>query len=777
MQIDELRIERLKNRTLNCKPSLACDRMRIIDKMHENEEAVQLLRAKRFFKLCEHFPLCIEEDEILVGALGKQINTSQLYAPDSSIQWLQDELSTLDERKQDPFFVSEEEKSYIKEALARWKDKTVSDKITKELFPEARQYLASNVFFIQKEMGYGHCLADYAFILHHGFLGAAKLAQEKYDETDEVEKKQFYESVIITLQGAACFVSRYATYAQELSAKEESMNRKKELMNIGKVCQTLASSHAETFHDALQCIWFIQLLLHLESDGTGVSFGRLDQYLFPFYQNSVKRGESKETLQGILDMFWIKTNHLLKCRNKKAASLWSGYIMNQNITIGGCMKDGRDATNELTLMCLKSQQKLTMKEPQFSLRVHKKTPQEVLVEALRCVRKGGGKPQFVSDKTIRTALENAGIPKENVWDYAIIGCIEPSICGGFNRCKSGHINLGKVLELALYDGYDPLTTTQIGPHTGKFASFSTFAEFYAAFQKQFEHMLSVLTKIHREITHEVLKTDLPHPFLSSLTHGCIEHGRDITNMGANWNWTSFSITGIANLCDSMYAIQQAVYEEHSISAARLLQALKNNFTEDENLRQYLMKLPKYGNGDERVDAMAERVSTSLYQATEKYRGHGDTAIRFGYVTVTKNVSMGKYVGATPDGRKAYAPFADGISPVHECDVCGPLAVLRSSESLHLAQASEGAILNQKYLPSILSSEKAACEFAAMIQVYLSTMNGMHIQFNMVSQETLLEAQKYPEKYKDLLIRVSGYSAYFIELSREVQQDVIERTQF
>lgn len=779
MVIDDERIAFLKQETLKRRPVLGTDRMNIIHAfLKEQQETCAIKRrAQMFARLCEEMPLCIEEKEIIVGALGKHINTAQLYAPDSSIKWLEHELDTLHERSQDPFWVSQDDKKIIREHLTYWNGVCVSDHIEEQLSKEDHRYLDAGVFFIQKDMGYGHCLADYEYILCHGFCGALKRAEEKMEQAHECDKHVFYESVCIVIKGAIRYMQRYGIYARNLARQEEDTSRKEELYQLSDVCFKLVSGKAETFYEALQCVWFIQLMIHLESDGTGVSFGRLDQYLYPYYQNSLRQGETKQTMQKLMDLFWIKCNHLLKARNAKAASLWSGYIMNQNITISGVLQDGSDAANEVSVMCLKSQKTLTMKEPQFSMRIHEKTSDKLLEKALDCIQRGGGKPQFVSDKTICAALAKAQVEMDALWDYAIIGCIEPSLRGGYNRCKSGHINIMKVLELTLYDGYDPQLGRQIGKHTGVFEDMNDFSMFYQAFECQLDHMLSVLCHVHRDVTHKVLQSELPHPFLSALTRGCMEKGKDLTDMGARWNWTSFSVTGIANLIDSMYILEQEVFETRHIHIQELADALRHDYVGYERLRQYIMNVPRYGNHEEHVDAMARRVSTTLYEHVKKYRGYGNTPVCIGYVTVTKSVSMGRCIGATPDGRRAFTPLADGISPVHGMDRKGPLAVLFSTQALRLCNAQEGAILNQKFLPSILSSEKGRKEFMCMIRLYLTAMNGMHIQYNMVSHETLLKAQQHPENYRDLLVRVSGYSAYFVELSREVQQDVIERTQF
>lgn len=770
------RIAKMKLATISHKPYLETDRMRIAVDAYEKykDEPVLIKRAHVFEDILNNVPVSIFEDEMIVGSMGKRANVAQLYPPESSISWLKKEIETISTRKQDSFEIDSEDIDYVLKQCELLENKTLADKIDGLIDDRAKSYIASNLFFVQKDVGYGHSLADYELVVNGGLRSLIEQANEKLKGCDD-SNKDFYNAVIITSNALINYARRYANKAHELSKLEDDEDRKKELLRIEATCNRVPEYGASSFAEALQSVFFVQLAIHFESDGTGVSFGRFDQYMYPFYKKSLDAGMSKDDLYFLLQCFWIKTNNIYKCRNSKSASLWSGYIVNQNVTLGGVDVNGNDVTNDLTYMCLKAQEELNMKEPQLSLRIHDKTPDDVIRAGLDSIKKGGGKPQLVSDVTIRKALARTELTEDETYDYAIIGCVEPCVKGSFNRCKSGHINIPKIFELTLNNGFDPVLKKQVGPKTGDLSEFKTFDDFYSAFEIQLREVVDVVSTVQREATHRMLMEHLPHPFLSSLVPGCMDKGIDFTAGGAKHNWSCFTITGMANVINSMISIEQLFKDKYDFN--KLLEALAHNFEGYEDLRKYLLSLPKYGNDDSVSNLMAEKVSTSVYDSSKGLHAHLDTDIFFGFVTVTKSVSMGSHAGALPDGRLAFTPYADGISPSHGTDVNGPLAILRSTEHMNLDRAIEGCILNQKYLPSFINDPRGKEGLLLATKTYLSKMRGTHVQYNVVSTETLRDAQAHPEQYRDLLVRVSGYSAYFVELSKEVQEDVIDRTEF
>lgn len=774
------RVEALRRQVLTTPPTLRADRSCIAQKAylaHQYEDKL-VQRARIFEAVLNEIPINILPDELIVGLPGDDLNVAQVFFPENSPYQLVREINTLPTREQDRFLVPPKTKLQVLELASFWSGKTANDAITGMIGQTDQSLLDAGAFFIQKDMGYGHCLADYASVLSQG-LAAYKQKAESLQSAPGAtkEQKHFWRGVSIVCQAAVDYANRYAALAEEQARAETDAARKAELLKIAATCRKVPAHPAEDFYEALQSLWMTHLLIQLESDGTGVSFGRFDQYLYPYYRASAARGESQESLQELLDCFWIKTNHLLKYRSASAAKMWSGYIMNQNITICGTDAQGNDLTNELSYLCLACQRRLCLKEPQFSLRVSDNTPDHLIAKAAETLATGGGKPQFVSDRTIAQSLTSLGIAADAAADFAIIGCVEPGVVGGWGRFKSGHLNLPKILELMLNDGFDPVKQKRCGVSVGGLESLTTFDDFLNAFRKEFTYVFGRLIGIQKNITHPVLEREMPHVFLSTIYPDCLTKGFDFARGGARFNWSSFTITGMANIIDSCYTVKKLVYEDRMLPLSELNEALNRNYAGHEDLLQRIRSLPKYGNDIEEVDALGTRIANLLYDAADTFHAHQDTRVTLGYVTVTKSVSLGKYTGATADGRLAFEAFADGISPIHEYDVSGPTAVMNSSGKLNLARAGEGCILNQKFVPSALKEDYQRRLFSDFVKTYLLDLGGLHIQFNIVDKKTLLAAQANPSQYKNLLVRVSGFSAYFVDLNREIQEDVIGRTEF
>lgn len=773
------RITKLKNMIFDKPPLLSIEVSKIMTWCPIDESQPYVIRcAEKLKNVLENLTVRIMDDELIVGVPGRDMKCAQLFFPESDPRTIEKELPNLATREFDPFIIMDDEIDDLHELIDYWKGNTIPDEINKHIEKESKDLLDSGVFFTQKELGYGHCLGDFKKILDIGFKGVAQEAQHHLDNDLSATQEQriFWRAVLIVIEGVRVFAGRYADLARKLADNEENEERRKELLEIARICDRVPYEGATSFHEALQSVWFTQMVIALESNGTGVSFGSFDRYMYPYYVNSLNDGMSKDELQELLDCFWIKTNHILKFRSINAAALWVGYIVNQNVTIGGQDKAGNDATNELTYMCLESEGKLHLKEPQFTLRVHEGTPDELLMKATEVVSGGGGKPQFVGDSTVIPALMSAGIPLVEAREYDIIGCVEPAIVGGWGRHKSGHLNLTKVLELALNNGYDPIKYMTISKQTGDVREAKDFDEFMEIFADQLEYVVGKMVHVQRDITHSHLRKYLPHVYLSSLYPCSIERGKSFVDGGAKYDWSSFTATGLANLIDSLYTIKKMVYEDKSITMDELLDALRNNYEGKNVLLAHIKKLPKYGNDNNDVDMLGSRVSQLLYDIGAKFEGDNHSKVFFGFVTVTKSVAYGKFIGATPDGRKAGQPLADGVSPSHGYDQLGPTAIFKSVDKVDLVRATEGAILNQKFIPEALEKIEQRERFVNLLKTYMLDLRGLHVQFNIVSAKTLRDAQAHPEQYRDLLVRVSGFSAYFVELSRDVQEDVIGRTE-
>lgn len=772
------RVKYLKEQVLKETPSLRADRSIIARDafIQYQQEDCFIRRARIFEAVLRRIPIQILERELIVGLSGDSLNVAQIFLPENGVSSLMKELDTLEKREQDRFFVSENVKRDLRELAAFWEGKTSNDHISSMIEPADERLLDAGVFFIQKDMGYGHCLADYETVLNIGFSGLRKRAEAALMEAGgEDYRRPFWEAVVIVCQAAIDYSNRYAALAETMAEECGMKARRAELKEIARICRKVPAGGAESFHEALQSLWMTHLMIQIETDGTGVSFGRLDQYLYPYYLQSVSEGVGQEQLQELMDCFWIKTNHLLKYRPSAAAKLWSGYIMNQNITIAGTDEEGREASNQLSYMCLECQKRLCLKEPQLSFRVSGNTPVELLKSAAETLATGGGKPQFVSDLTITASLEGLGIPKKEARNFAIIGCVEPGIVGGWGRCKSGHINLPKILEIMLNQGMDPVKQVRCGIDVGR--EFGAFEDFFAAFGKEVNYVFGRLVGIQSHVTHKVLEREVPHIYLSAVFPDCISKGLDFTGGGSRYDWSSFTITGMANVIDSLYTIKTLVYERKEFTLDALRAALASDFVGFEDMRDRICQIPKYGNDVREVDGLGTKIANLLYDTSESYQAHHGSRVTIGYVTVTKSVSYGGRTGATPDGRRAFTPFADGISPSHTYDTKGPTAVMNSASKLNLARAGEGCILNQKFIAGTLKEDYQREKFAAFLKVFLEELGGLHVQFNIVDKQTLRAAQEKPEEYRNLLVRVSGFSAYFVDLSKEIQEDVIGRTEF
>lgn len=763
------RIVRLKDALMCCIPSICSERAVLMTEADEkyHDQPIVLKRALMLSYLLEHVTISIQDDELIVGMHARRPKAAPVFFPEGGVEGIENELDSLPERQQDPFIVLSEDKKNLLRIFPYWRGRTIPDMVKKGLSAEAADMMKSNVFYTRSELGLGHIIPDYPTVLRKGLKEIKKEAEDNLLKLSERERNLdrgfFWQAVIILCEAVTRFGRRYADEAERLASIGKNPAREIELKNIARNCRHVPENGATSFYEALQMVWFINLVIQLESNGTGVSFGRMDQFLYPFYENDIDSGRlNTATAQELLDCFFIKCNEIVKFRTASSAAMWSGYLVNQNITIGGQTVYGEDATNELTYMCLESQQKLRMREPQLSLRVYKGTPDRLLMKASEVIVGGGGKPQFVSDEVIIPSLMEMGIPLLEARDYGMIGCVEPGVVGGLGRHKSGDLNLPKVLEGAL--------------NSSAF-EFGTFEDLMNAFRQELDHVTGVMASLQKDVLANILREQLPHVFLSIMEPDCVERGRDLTDGGILYPWNCFSCTGLANTVNSLAAIKKVIHEEKKMTYEELKNALDRNFEGTNDYHSMLLDAPKYGNDDPYADAIARRVSESLYDSVARLRGPAESKYTIGYATVTKNISFGKATGATPDGRRKGEPLADGVSPTHGTDQKGPTAVMKSVGKLDLIRAGEGSILNLKFIPNALENESQRRKFIELLRTFLLDLQGLHVQFNVVSAKTLRDAQIHPEKHRDLLVRVAGYSAYFVELSLDVQSDILGRTEY
>lgn len=782
------------------------------------EKPTVLKRAIAFRHIIKHLPVVIREGELIVGSLTKEPRGSQLY-PEFSYQWFLDEIDKINERDGDQFVVLEKDKEILKTILPYWKDKTVSELAKSMMASEAIEAMDEDVFTVNNYFynGVGHISVDYEKVLRIGYKGIMEEAAEKIKELDCTdpqypEKKSFLEAVIITSQGIIEFAERYSDEALRLAEETTNVERKKELMYLHYMLRRIPKKPAQNFWEGLQSFWFTHLCLQIESNGHSISPMRFDQYLYPLLKKEIdNKMMEEEQAQELLDCVFIKLNEINKIRDEASTKAFGGYPMFQNLIVGGQTADGEDATNLLSYMCIEASCHTKLPQPSMSVRVWNKTPDTLMKKAAVLSRLGTGMPAYYNDEVIIPSLLNRGVSMEDARDYGIIGCVEPQKGGKTEGWHdSGFFNLARIVELTLYSGMS--NGKQIGPITKNFEEMKTFEEFYTAFEKQMTHFVRLLVNAENAVDIAHSKR-APLPYVSSLVDNCMERAKTIQEGGAYYNFTGPQGVGAANLGDSLMAIKKMVFEDKAVSNSQLLHALEHDFTkpveleesymnqtmkelfedlnkqqqqgktfianrpmDGESFRQVLLNyIPKFGNNIEEVDLLT-RESVNVYcKEVEKYRNPRGGRFQPGLYPASINVAMGSATGATPDGRKAYTPLADGVSPSAGMDTMGPTAALNSVAMLDHFTASNGTLLNQKFQPAVLEGDEGLMRLVYLIRGYFE-QKGMHVQFNVISRETLLNAQKNPEEYKSLVVRVAGYSARFVTLDKGVQDDIINRTE-
>ncbi|WP_024615804.1 glycyl radical protein [Clostridium sp. Ade.TY] len=787
------RVEILKEEILAAFPEIEVDRARILTdsfKKTENEPII-IRKAKALKALLEQMPITIRNGELIVGSLTKNPRSAQVY-PEFSNKWLVDEFDKLEKRTSDAFRISEENKSELKEIFKYWDGKTVSELATSYMPESTKKAMKANVFTVANYHfnGLGHISVDYEKVLKNGFAGIMKEVKEQIKKSVEsdpnyIHKKMFWDSILICCNAAIDYAHRYSNLAKELASKEKDENRKKELLEISRVCKKVPEYPAETFYEACQSFWFIQLIISMESNGHAISPARFDQYMNPFYKRDLEKSNNiKDFNREVLHCLWVKFNDLTKVRDETTTKAFSGYSMFQNLIVGGQTPDGKDATNELSYLCMAATGSLKLPQPSLSVRVWNNSPDEFLIRACEVARLGTGLPAFYNDEVIIPMLVNQGLTLEDARDYGIVGCVEPQKPGKTDGWyDAAFFNLAKVLEISINNGFE--NGKRVGSKTGEFTDFKNIDDLIEAYKKQIHFFVNHMVAADNcvDIAH---RERAPLPFLSCMLDDCIPLGKSIQEGGGHYRFSGPLGVGVANIGNSFMAIKKLVFDEKKISLEDLKEALNNNFGKDledanekmkyENIRQMLLnRAPKFGNDIDEVDEFTRE--GSLIYCDEVLKHYNQRGGKFlpGLYPVSNNVHLGSLVGATPDGRNSGEPIADGVSPTRGTDVNGPTAAANSVAKLDHFSAPSGTLLNQKFNPSALEGDNGLKNLMNLIRSYFDK-KGMHMQFNIISKETLLKAQKHPEKYRDLIVRVAGYSAQFICLDKGVQDDIIKRTE-
>ena len=819
------RIGRLKDNLYKKMPEIESSRAKLITESYKMTEGEPIVtrRAKAFLHILQNIPIIIRDEELIVGSTTLAPRGCQTY-PEFSYEWLEAEFDTVATRKADPFYISEEAKKEIAEADKYWKGKTTSELATAYMAPEAIRAIDHNMFTPGNYFynGVGHVTVHYDWVLAVGFKGIAAKAKKALDalnfgDAEYARRSHFLNAVIMSCEAAIIYAKRYAALAREMAAKESNSRRKAELLRIADNCENVPENGARDFWEACQSFWFVQQLLQIESSGHSISPGRFDQYMYPYYSKDIESGKiTREFAQELIDCIWIKLNDLNKCRDAASAEGFAVYSLFQNLIVGGQNAEGVDVTNDLSFMCITASLHVQLPQPSLSIRVWNNSPHDLLIHAATLTRTGVGLPAYYNDEVIIPSLMSRGLTLEDAREYNIIGCVEPQKAG---KTEGWHdaafFNMCRPLELVFSDGMDK--GELVGVHTGDVTKFKTFDEFYDAYKKQMNYAISLLVNADNaiDVAHATL---CPLPFLSGMIEDCIGRGKSVQEGGAIYNFTGPQGFGIANMADSLYAIKTLVFDKKEVTLAEYKQALEDNYGKGldaekaqkvvaevvrelaaagrkiseteiaaavsslikgsdkyDKLLEKIDAVPKYGNDIPEVDAFARDVEYTYAKPLETYKNPRGGMFQAGMYPVSANVPLGAQTGATPDGRLAGKPVADGVSPSAGKAVHGPTAAANSVARLDHYIASNGTLFNQKFHPSALSGRQGLENFVALIRSYFD-QKGSHMQFNVVSRETLLDAQKYPEKYKHIVVRVAGYSAFFTTLSRSLQDDIINRTE-
>lgn len=785
------RVKKRKEEYVRATPHICAERSRLATESWKQTEGehFHIRRAKLFKRVMEGISIAIREGELIVGSQTKYIRGAGPHADwRSSITFelFKDGEITLKGVKRAE--VSEAEKVSLLDDAHFWKGKSPADAI----FDLWRQVLGNKMGDLQEArvtLGIGQRpvvsrTADYGKVIDQGLdsiIAEAKKRLQRlssFSAQDDVSRYHFLQAVIIACEAVIDFAHRYAELARELASKEHDLGRRKELEKIADTCQRVPASPARSFYEALQSFWFTHLSINLEASYALEAPGRMDQYLYSLYQKDLEEGRlTRQQAAELLGCLWVKFAEIEVVHG----TVWGQATQEsqfQDITIGGVTGDGTDATNELTYLILEVTRQLKTAQPAIYLRCHKGTPEELWMKAVEVYRnRGDGQPAFLNDEAQLLNFVGLGIPIREARNWVGSGCAEPFVAGVSTGDRPLNFGLAQIFQLTLNNGIDPRTGKQLGPATGDPRNFSSYDELYTAFKKQVEYFVELIGKVHRLLWQERAGR-YSLPFFSALMGDCIDKGLDYMAGGCRYPqlYYGFHDRGHQNVADSLAAIKKLVFEERKIGMAELLEALAVNFEGKEKLRQMLLAAPKYGNDDDYVDGIFNDLSlwSQRRMAQERHPlGVNQRVIRGG---ATKHYYYGKTLGALPDGRKAGEPLADGsLSPMRGVDLKGPTAVINSATKINHLEIVTNTLFNMKVSPGILETREGVRNFIALIKTYFNR-GGYHIQFNTMGQEMLLEAKKHPEKYRELLVRVAGYSAYFVDLSPEVQDEIIARTE-
>ena len=788
------RMNEYRESVLNKKPYICAERALLATEAYkENQHQTNVMKRALMLKnILEKMSIYIEDETLIVGNQAASNKDAPIF-PEYTMEFVLNELDLFEKRDGDVFYITEKTKEDLRSIAPFWENNNLRAKAGCLLPDEVSVFMETGFFGMEGKMNSGdaHLAVDYRTVLEVGLEGYRKRTlQEKanLDLTDpeSIDKYQFYNAILIVLDAVQTYAERFSALAKQL-AETATPERKAELLEISRICAKVPNQPAETFQEAVQSVWFIQLILQIESNGHSLSYGRFDQYMYPYLKSDLEKGAITEAKAvELLTNLWIKTLTVNKVRSQAHTFSSAGSPLYQNVTIGGQTRDKKDAVNKLSYLVLRSVAQTKLPQPNLTVRYHSGLDNNFMNECIEVMKLGFGMPAFNNDEIIIPSFEKIGVTEEDAYDYSAIGCVETAVPGkwGYRCTGMSYMNFPKILMIAMNDGIDPVSGKRFVEGYGHFKEMKSFEELQDAWDKTVRELTRMSVIVENAIDIG-LEREVPDVLCSALTEDCIGRGKTLKEGGAVYDFISGLQVGIANLADSLAAIKKLVYEEQKVTQEELWEALMTDYDSErsQEIQQMILNdVPKYGNDDDYTDQLVTKAYDSYIEEVKKYpstrfgRGPIGGTRYSGTSSISANVGQGKGTMATPDGRNAWVPLAEGCSPSHNMDKNGPTSVLKSVSKLRTEEIIGGVLLNQKVNPQTLAKEEDKQKLIMLLRAFFNKLHGYHIQYNVVSRETLIDAQKHPEKHRDLIVRVAGYSAFFNVLSKATQDDIIERTE-
>lgn len=780
------RVSRMRNKLWNTRPCITAEHLVLATEAYKKfaGDSVPVFRAEVVKYIAERMTTLIMEDELIVGTATNKYRGENLHPEFQSSSWYVSDIDDFPVRTKDPYDISSEDRETILETLKYWEGRSMED-LSKTVLPaHTEECIQDDIITVGLRNGVsGETTCDHEKLLTVGLKGYMEQCRKNIENTkgvcrEEREKMDYWRACIIQCEGLIAYAHRMAEEAERQAKICTDGKRRKELLTIAENCRIVPENPPQTFQQALQMVWFAHVYFHIEVCTTACGFGRFDQYMWPFYRKDVieeKKITQEEALE-MLECFYLKACEVYEVRDKWYATSFAGYPMWEILVVGGQTPDGKDATNELSYLCLEAANQLKTTQPVMAVRVWEGTPEELIRKGCKMIQEGQANPGFFNDDAAMKMAMGKGCTLEEARDWTIVGCIQPGPGGGATDGSpdAGYVNMGKMLEFVLHNGVDPATGKLMGLETGDPRNFKNIEEFKDALKKQILYHYELIAEGYR-IMQSIHMTRFPVIFASMVTKGCVESGRSVQEGGAKYTTAGMYITGAANLADSIAAIEKCVFEDRDVTMDHLIEALDRNFEGEERLRQLLLNKPeKYGNDKAHVDGIYREMMHFIADNIQQWPDARGGKFSFNVHSQTVNVSHGMVCGATPDGRLAGEPFCDNASPMMGRDISGPTATVKSVASMGQSDFHDGALFNLRFDPKGVEGEKGLASIEGVIKTYFQH-GGEHIQINVVDDETLKAAQKNPEHYKGLMVRVAGYMAYFTELDKSAQDTIIYRT--